>query len=108
MSTTNYTADMTTRARTQPNSPAAGENAQSLRDFCRFDRRSVVLGLSASVIVVPGMMVVLALFRLSGWAGPVLGSLSYLALMALGVQANRQLAAAYDRREADRSEVSPG
>ncbi len=96
-----------------PKTPDAGANAQSQRDIWRFDRRNVVLGLTGGVIAIAGSALVHALFDWwgawpGGWGGTVLASLSWLAVMALGVLAILRIVAAYDRREAERTRVSSG
>ena len=55
MNTPNYPDTMT------PNTPNAA-NAQRQRDFWRFDRRSIVLGLTSAVIAIAGSGLVRALF----------------------------------------------
>ena len=108
MNTPNYPDTMT------PNTPAAGTNAQSQRDFWRFDRRSIVLGLTNGVIVVATLVLVLGPLSAvldawpGGWGGTALTALTALALMVLGVLVIRGIEAAYDRREAERTEVSSG
>ena len=109
MSAQNYADTMT------PNSPAAGStgNLPGPRDFFRLDRRNVVLGLTGGVIAIAMTVLVGFLFDWwrawpGGWAGTVLASLSWLAVMALAVQAIPRIVAAYDRREAERSGVSSG
>ena len=107
MNTPNYPDTMT------PNTPAAA-NAQGTRDFWRFDRRSVVLGLTSGVIVVAELVLVLGPLSAlldawpGGWTGTALTTLTALALMALNVLAIPRIVAAYDRREAERTGVSSG
>ena len=105
MNTPNYAEPMT------PNTPNAA-NAQGTRDFWRFDRRSVVLGLTGGVIVVAELVLVLGPLSAvldawpGGWTGTALTALTALALMALNVLAIPRIVAAYDRREAERTGVS--
>ncbi len=99
MNTPNYPDTMT------PNTPAAA-NAQGTRDFWRFDRRSVVLGLTAGVVAIAAALLVLGPLAAlldtwpGGWTGEALSWLATLALMALTVLAIPRIVAAYDRREA--------
>ncbi len=107
MNTPNYPEPMT------PNTPNAA-NAQRQRDIWRFDRRSIVLGLTAGVVaiavalLVSGPLGALLDTWPGGWAGEALSWLATLAQVALMVLAIPRIVAAYDRREAERTEVSSG
>ena len=104
MSAQNYADTMT------PNSPAAGStgNLPGPRDFFRLDRRNVMLGLTAAAMIMPGYVMFVALGNLGGWVVTVLASLWLLPLLVFGRKIQRRVAAAYDRREAERTGASSG